>query len=667
MCGIAGFCGPDVRPEDARPLLERMIGTLAHRGPDGVGFHLGERAGLAHARLSVIDLVTGDQPMHNPRADAWVSFNGEIFNHLELRRELEAVGHHFRTRSDTEVILHLYDRYGDSFVEHLNGQFAIALWDGRRQRLVLARDRTGIRPLYLCHARGRTWFASEPKALLAVLPELRSLDPLGLAQTLTYWSTLEPRTVFAGMESLPPGCLMAIERNGARTTRRYWDWSFPPADQTRASRRPDSIAQAAAELRERLVEAVRLQLRADVPVAAYLSGGLDSAGIAALVQACTTNPLRTFSVAFHEREFDESRHQQQMVEHLGTAHTTLSCTTADIGDAFPRFVWHADAPVVRTAAVPLMLLSAAVRAHGFKVVLTGEGADEVFGGYDLFKEAKIRRFWASQPGSRLRPLLLGRLYGYLRHSPVEHPELARAFFSQGLEHIDRPVFAHVPRWSAGRRALGLLSPALKAELGDWDPLAMCEDQLPDGIMSWSGLARDQYVEARTLLAGYLLSSQGDRVAMANSVEGRYPYLDHHLVEFASRLPANWKIRGMTEKHLLRRALADLLPGDIAARTKQPYRAPDSASFFRNGVPLEYVAELMGPDRIRAAGYFDPTAVTRLFDKARRGGVSGFADNQAFVGVLSTMLLHHQQLEAGTRPPEGRDAHGQPSAAIALPD
>lgn len=668
MCGIAGFCGPDVRPDAARPLLERMIGALAHRGPDGLGFHADERVGLAHARLSVIDLVTGDQPLHNPRGDVWTVFNGEIFNYLELRRELEAVGHRFRTRSDTEVIVHLYDRYGDAFVDHLNGQFAIALWDVRRQRLVLARDRTGIRPLYLCHARGRTWFASEPKALLAVLPELRALDPMGLAQTLTYWSTLEPRTVFAGLESLPPGCLMTVERDGSKAVQRYWDWSFPPAADTRACLRPDDIDSAAGELRERLVDAVRLQLRADVPVAAYLSGGLDSAGIAALVRSCTPRSLRTFSVAFDDGEFDESAHQQEMVRHLGTEHTTLHCTRADIGEAFPRLVWHTDAPVLRTAAVPLMLLSAAVRAHGFKVALSGEGADEVFGGYDLFKEAKIRRFWARQPGSQLRPRLLGRLYGYLRHSPVAHPEFARAFFAQGLEHIDRPVFAHVPRWSAGRRALGLLSPALKAELGDWDALSACEDQLPGAIMSWSGLARDQYVEARTLLAGYLLSSQGDRVAMANSVEGRYPFLDHHLIEYASRLPAHWKIRGMTEKHLLRRALAGLLPAGIANRPKQPYRAPDSASFFRDGKPLDYVAELMGPDRIRSAGYFDPQAVTRLFDKARRGATPGFADNQAFVGVLSTMLLHHQQLQANEQPPAAaRTGDGQPATATALSD
>ena len=273
------------------------------------------------------------------------------------------------------------------------------------------------------------------------------------------------------------------------------------------------------------------------------------------------------------------------------------------------------------------------------MVLTGEGADEVFGGYDLFKEAKVRRFWARQPGSRLRPKLLERLYGYLPNSPVRNPAFAQSFFGQGMEHIGRPVFAHLPRWATSQRALALLSPDLRAEFAGWDAAAHYERTLPRGIDRWSGLARDQYVEAKSLLAGYLLSSQGDRVAMANSIEGRFPYLDHRVVEFASRLPASWKIRGMTEKWLLRRALAGLLPADIATRTKQPYRAPDSRSFFFDGEPLDYVAELMGHDRIREAGYFDPHAVGRLFEKCRAGRATGFADNQAFVGVLSTMLVH----------------------------
>ena len=640
MCGIAGFAGPDVMADAARPLLARMIHTLHHRGPDGYGFHAAPGIGLAHARLSIIDLATGDQPIHNPSRTVWTVFNGEIFNYLELRRELEAEGRVFYTHSDTEVIVHLYDRDGDAFVEHLNGQFAIALWDDARQRLVLARDRAGIRPLYLARAHDRLWFGSEPKALLAALPQLATIDPLGLAEALSTWSPIEPHTLFAGIESLPPGHVLVREADGREALRQYWDWTFPPAEDTRASAYGRSPAQAAAELRELLVDAVRLQLRADVPVGAYLSGGLDSSGIVAMIRGFTDTPVRTFSVAFEDGEFDESEHQQAMVRHLGTDHTTLRVTRRAIGEAFPTFVRHAEVPVLRTAPVPMMLLSASVRAHGYKVVLTGEGADEVFGGYDLFKEAKVRRFWARQPGSRLRPRLLERLYGYLPNSPVRNPAFAQSFFGQGMEHLGRPVFAHAPRWMTSQRALGLLSPELRATLGGFDPLAAFEATLPPQIGTWSPLAQDQYVEAKSLLAGYLLAAQGDRVAMANSLEGRVPYLDHRVIEFANRLPPSYKIRGLTEKHVLRQALADLLPPDIATRTKQPYRAPDSSSFFVDGEPLDYVADLMGAERVRDAGLFDAAAVGRLLDKARAGRVTGFADNQAFVGVLSTMLVHH---------------------------
>ena len=645
VCGIAGFGGPDVRPDTARPLLRRMIQTLAHRGPDGYGFHAEDGIGLAHARLSIIDLATGDQPIRNPRGTVWTVFNGEIFNYVELRRELEAEGRVFYTQSDTEVIVHLYDRDGDRFVERLNGQFAIALWDGERRRLVLARDRAGIRPLYLAREAGRLWFASETKALIAVLPQCATLDPHGLAETFATWSPIEPHTVYRGIESLPPGHLLTIEYDGRDTLRRYWDWTFPDAAETAPARYPSTVDIAAAELRELLIDAVRLQLRADVPVGAYLSGGLDSSGIVAMIRGFTDTPVRTFSVAFEDGEFDESAHQMAMVRHLGTDHTTLRCTRRDIGEAFPRLIRHTETPVLRTAPVPLMLLAGSVREHGYKVVLTGEGADEVFGGYDLFKEAKIRRFWARQPASIFRPRLLERLYAYLPHSPVRNPAFAQTFFGQGMQHLRRPIFAHVPRWITSQRALGLLSADARAEIGAFDPMDAFEATLPPNIRDWSPLAQDQYVEAKSLLAGYLLSSQGDRVAMANSIEGRFPYLDHRVIEFANRLPPSFKIRGMTEKYLLRRALADLLPDDIVQRTKQPYRAPDSSSFFFDGEPLDYVADLMSEASLRAAGWFDAAAVGRLFEKCRAGRATGFADNQAFVGVLSTMLLDRQLREA----------------------
>jgi len=636
MCGIAGFLGPPDAPAAAQATLQRMIRTLHHRGPDGYGFHVDGGAGLAHARLAVIDLATGAQPIANERRNVWTVFNGEIFNYRSLRAELQRRGHRFATASDTEVIVHLYEEHGDRFVEHLNGQFAIALWDAERQRLVLARDRCGVRPLYHVRAGGRHWFASEIKALLAVRPELARLDPQGLAQAFTFWGPIEPGSVFAGVECLPPGHLLAIEGDGRETLSRYWDWSFP--EQGAPQRRWQSVEQAAGELRELLADAVRLRLQADVPLGAYLSGGLDSSAVVALMREAGAASTRTFSIAFDEAEFDESAHQQAMVRHLGCEHTTLHCTRRAIGEAFPQLIRHAEAPVLRTAGVPLMLLAQQVRQAGYTVVLTGEGADEVFGGYDLFKEAKVRRFWARQPDSRFRPLLLGRLYGYLGNSPVRHAALAQSFFGRGMEGIDRPVFAHVPRWTSSRHALRFLAPELRAGIDGWDPLAWYEQRLPPAIARWSPLARDQYVEAKTLLAAYLLPSQGDRPAMAHSIEGRFPFLDHRVVEFANALPAHWKIRGMTEKYLLRKALAGLLPADILARTKQPYRAPDQSSFFVDGEPLDYVADLLSAERIRAAGWFDAAAVGRLFEKCRHGRAIGFADNQAFVGILSTMLI-----------------------------
>lgn len=390
MCGIAGIVslqqGRPPQPDE----LAAMVQALQHRGPDGNGTHIDGNVGFAHARLSIIDLAGGHQPIHNETRDVWITFNGEIFNHIELRRDLERRGHAFYTHSDTEVIVHLYEQHGDDFVQHLNGQFAIALWDARAKRLVLARDRTGIRPLFHATVNGRLLFASEAKALFAVQGVPRRLDPLALAEVFTFWAPVGSRSVFEGVQSLPPGHIMVMQ-GGKTSTRCYWDWDFPTEPIDEGGR---SAGDYADELRELMIDAVRLQLRADVPVGAYLSGGLDSSIITSLIHNFTDTPLRTFSVTFEDDEFDESAHQQQLVDYLGTQHSQVRCTRADIAAAFPRALWHAEAPILRTAPTPLMLLSASVHEQGYKVVLTGEGADEVFGGYDIFKEARVRRFMA---------------------------------------------------------------------------------------------------------------------------------------------------------------------------------------------------------------------------------------------------------------------------------
>jgi asparagine synthase (glutamine-hydrolysing) len=636
MCGIAGIMALDSGRPPERIEVEAMIDRLHHRGPDEKGIFNGEGVALAHARLSIIDLTSGQQPIHSEERDVWVVFNGEIFNYLELRRTLEEQGHCFYTRSDTEVIVHLYEQHGERFVDHLNGQFAIALWDVRKRCLILARDRTGIRPLFYTETQGRFLFASEVKALFA-LPEVhRSIDPRALAEICTYWATLAPRTAFKGIQAVPPGHIMVVD-NGVSRVKCYWDWSFPES----LGDRRRSEADYAEELRSLLIDAVRLQLRSDVPVGAYLSGGLDSSIIASLVRNYSDSPLRTFSLTFDDAEFDESNYQEEMATFLGTEHTSLRCTRADIAAAFPRTIFHTESPIVRTAPTPLMLLSGHVRAAGYKVVLTGEGADEVFGGYDLFKEAKIRRFWARSPDSRLRPRILERLYPYLKNSPATGRAFTQAFFKEGIEFSEKAYFAHIPRWTTTGRIAQFFSDQLRESIGDWDPYAAILPTLPKDIMHWMPLGRDQYVEAHTLMSGYLLSSQGDRVAMANSIEGRVPFLDHRLIEFANQLPPQLKLHGLTEKYLLKKSMAGLLPATVLKRTKQPYRAPDSQSFFEAGKPVGYVEDLFSPAKISAAGYFDAVATGKLYRKCRNGKVIGFADNMAFVAILSTMLLHEQ--------------------------
>jgi asparagine synthase (glutamine-hydrolysing) len=634
MCGIAGIFS--LNPAAAAPertALAAMVQTLQHRGPDAQSLWCQPPIGLAHARLSIIDVAGGQQPIHNEDQTVWVIFNGEIFNYIELRAELEQAGHRFYTQSDTEVLVHLYEQYGDDFVQHLNGQFALALWDQTRARLLLARDRTGIRPLFHTVHQGQFLFASEVKALFAVPGVPRQIDPLALHEIFTFWSPLANRSVFAGIESLPPGHRMVIEHGRIRTER-YWDWSFPPHPVSDHRSLPD----LAEELRALLIDAVRLQLRSDVPVGAYLSGGLDSAIIASLIRHHTDVPLRTFSLTFEDDEFDESAHQRELSRYLGVPHESVRCSRSDIATHFSRTLWHTESPIVRTAPTPLLLLSQFVREQGVKVVLTGEGADEVFGGYDIFKEARVRRFMARNPDSSWRSALLSRLYPYLKHSPMAGRALAQSFFQAGASDPHAPYFSHTPRWTTTGRMFQYFSPELRRAGAHWSAYPAIEAALPSGIAAWSPLAQGQYLEAHTLLSGYLLSSQGDRMASANSVEGRMPFLDHRVIAFASQLPDRYKLMGLQEKYLLKHAMQGLLPDSIRSRTKQPYRAPDSASFFANAQPTPETAELLSPSRITSSGYFNPASVSKLLEKCRTGRAIGFGDNMAFIGILSTMWI-----------------------------
>ena len=629
MCGFSGYLG-SIR--DGRVLLERMTAAIAHRGPDEHGIFTTPEAGLGHVRLSIVGLGDGQQPMSDASGDLTIAFNGEIFNYVELRDELRARGRRFRTSSDTEVILHLYEEMGENCVSVLNGDFAFALWDARRRRMMLARDRMGVRPLFHTMHGGTLYFASEIKALLEVPGLSAALDPIALDQIFTLWAPIAPRTPFRDIHELEPAHVMIADQSGV-TTRAYWRLQYPDRDQPPAY---TDERQAAEELRALLTDATRIRMRADVPVGAYLSGGLDSSIVSALAAGMTQQGLRTFSVTFDSAEHDESAFQEEMATALGTRHGAVACRGGDIARVFPDVIRFTERPVIRTAPAPLYQLSGLVREAGLKVVLTGEGADEVFAGYDIFKEARVRRFCGRQPGSHIRPHLFRKLYPYLPGLKQQSAEYLAAFFGAGDVALDDPLFSHRPRLKGTAATKMFFSGDLRAELEGYDAADELMSRLPGDFARWHTLHLAQYIEARFLLPGYILSSQGDRMAMAHGIEGRFPFLDHRLVEFAAGLPPEMKLKGLTEKHILREATKDLLPPAIGKRTKQPYRAPDSHAFSGAG-ELDYVREAMSEDAIAAGGLFNARAVAKLHEKCRSRPASGFRDNAAFVGILSTQL------------------------------
>ncbi len=656
MCGFAGFLGfgsASGKGPPNRELLAEMADRIAHRGPDDAGIFTSGRLGIAHRRLSIIDAATGAQPMCSADKRHAIVYNGEIFNYIELRRDLQRRGVRFRTASDTEVVLELYRTFGLDGIGMLNGQFAFAIWDADENALHLVRDRVGICPLFYTVQPDGIVFASEVKALLPALPQAPSLSADALDECFTFWAPLSPGTIFDGIERVSPGEILTVSDDRV-TARRYWQWPVPDGDYA-----PGPVDELAGELHDLLVDATRIRLRADVPVAAYLSGGLDSSAIASLVLNHTDNALRTFSLSFADRDFDESRYQRMLVDHARVNHGTLRVTQDDIVARLAQTVWHAESPILRTAPVPMGLLSGFVRDFGYKVVLTGEGADEVLGGYDIFKEMKARLFWARRPDSRCRPMLLRRLYPYLELPRGQGADYLKAFFGGGLDDPGGPVFSHLPRWTSTARARRFFSNDLLAQTSR-PAIDRYVESLPARVLATDPFNRAQYIEATTLMNDFLLSSQGDRMLMMNSVEGRFPFLDHRVIEFAATVPPAVKMKVLNEKYLLKKAVGRYLPPGIVARHKQPYRAP-GIRFDAIVAGESPVAEFLSERAIRDAGYFDAGKVAHLRRKAAAGRRLTTSESQALTGILTTQILHDQFSRRGTSHYE-YDRHAQGHAA-----
>ncbi len=633
MCGIAGIFDPDPTFMVDIHHLQSMTRALSYRGPDDEGYYLNNGVGLGQRRLSIIDVAGGKQPMCNEDGSVWVVFNGEIFNYLELMALLKSKGHHFNSRCDTEVLVHLYEEYGERFATHLNGQFAIALWDNRKHSLLLVRDRVGIRPLYYTRtSNGVFLFGSEIKSIFCH-PEVRpELDFTGLEQVFTLWVPVPPRTVFKGITELKPGHILKVTAQ-TQSLNCYWRLSFPEKNQY--DEKPPEYYEK--KLQELLYDAVTLRLRSDVTVAAYLSGGLDSSIISALVKKYHNRDLITFSVSFNDSAFDERSYQNAMVEFLGTDHRNIEVGYQDIGEAYSEVIWHSETPMIRTAPAPLFALSKLVYDNQIKVVLTGEGADEIFGGYNIFKENSIRRFWAKDPSSRIRPALLSRLYPYINTD--KDNRFWQSFFKRQLTDISNPFYSHLIRWSNTSRIKNFFAQKYRDMLNIQNVYEELNNFIDPQIRNWDPLCQAQYLEISLFMSGYLLSSQGDRMMMGHSVEGRFPFLDYRIIEFASSIPPRYKLNVLNEKYILKKAFSELIPPQVLKRPKQPYRAPISPCFSQS---TNNLASLMWEDdALQCSGLFDAGPVRLLRQKANSTNSRlSEVDEMAVAAIISTQLLYH---------------------------
>jgi asparagine synthase (glutamine-hydrolysing) len=638
MCGIAGYIGG--KREEKPTHLKRMLSCLKHRGPDEMGYYYDSRVALANARLAIVDLKGGHQPMSAQSERYWIVFNGEIFNYVELRQQLQKEGVAFTDSSDTQVLLHAVIHWGIAdAIERFNGQFAFAIYDKQAGSVTFGRDRWGERPLYLYQQNGLLAFASEIRAL-AALPEITlKLDAKNIARLARLWVPMPDATVFVNITQLPPSHY-AIYENGTLSITRYTDKPFQPASL------PKNEAEAIEAVKAELTNAVKLRLRSDVEVALYLSGGLDSTITSALGQQLSAGKLRSFSVGFEDAGFDETEYQLEAAKRLGTKHDALRITHADIRTHLPDVVKHAETILFRTAPVPLYLLAKRVHETGIKVVLTGEGSDEIFYGYDIFKEAWFLDQFDSFADDTARAEALGKLYPYLPHFNQRESLALLPFYRNAASRKDVFSQAHLPRITNGTMAASLFSDSGSED----DAITTLEKavlQIVPNAKTLSPVARSVWAERLTLMHGYLLSSQGDRMSSAHSLEGRYPFLDPAVVALAERLPEQMKLKdGLNEKHILKQAFGALIPESITKRPKQPYRAPGSAALRKGG--NDWVDALLN-DGIAKSSVLNSESANRIVDQIHRAAPERISPklDTAYVTLLSTLLLEDQFIHSRT--------------------
>ncbi len=604
MCGITGVFRYDPDTRRSAPPLERgrlaqMCRTLTHRGPDDEGTHLEKHLGLAMRRLAIIDPAGGKQPLYSERHDTVVVCNGEIYNFRQLREQLRAAGHRFTTNSDCEVLVHLYEAHGLGMLSRLRGMFAFALWDARRERLLLARDRIGIKPLYVADHEGALVFGSELKAVAASGLIPREVDPAGLHHYLSLNYVPAPFSMLRGVTQLMPGEYLLCDENGP-TRRSYWDLSF--------SQEAGSEGEWVRRIRDKLAECVQGHLVSDVPFGAFLSGGIDSSAIVALMAGLCDEPVRTFSIDFNERSYSEAPFARQIAERYGCQHREV-VAEAKAAELLDDLTWYADDPLADSSALPVYMIAEQAKRH-VSMVLTGDGGDEVFAGYETYNAYFVREIYRRVP-RLLRQKLVRRLVERLPVSltKVSFDYKAKRFVSGAELDAEeshfwwRAIFSEEEKLSlysdSFRQQLALDSPGATAEL-----YRRCfADSRTD-----DPLARMLYVDTRLYLPADMLVKV-DRMTMANGLEARVPFLDHELVELAAQAPSTLKLKGQRKKHLLKEAVSDLLPREIIDRKKAGFNVPVNA--WLAGELQETMTEILDPEVVEASGFFRAEAIARL--------------------------------------------------------
>ncbi|HVS36096.1 MAG TPA: asparagine synthase (glutamine-hydrolyzing) [Gemmataceae bacterium] len=665
MCGIAGIIdlSGKRRPTPAGA-IRAMADAIIHRGPDEDGYL--ERPGLAFAsrRLSIVGLSDGRQPIFNEDRSVAVVFNGELFDYPEMKAELEARGHRFATHCDTEIIPHRWEDHQDGMFEHLRGQYAVALWDEKRRRVVLGRDRVGICPLYWTRQASPEgeWllFASEIKALLASAMVETRPDPLGINHLFTFLALPGPVSCFQGIQALTPGHYLSIQLGGdgesARVEdRTYWRLDFPDWGQEYSA---SSLTALSDEFEGLLLDAVKRRLRADVPVVSYISGGVDSSIVVAMSSKVRGEPIASFTISIEDHKLNEVDQAQVTARHVGTKPIIVKVGPDEVLNTYPRLIRAAEGPVVDTSCTALLLLAQEVHAHNYKVALTGEGADEWLAGYSWHKVNRLFGFLDCIPGVRLSGAARGMMMAMLSAPPLTQEYMDRADRAVG-GHNGWHDFYTLMTLNKGR----FYSPWMLEATKDHVPFEDLGFE-PERMRRWHPLNRELCVSGRCHLPGLLLNAKGDRVAMHSSVETRYPFLDEAVVAFLAKVDPRWKLHGFREKYLLRKTAERWLPHEVAWRPKGMFRAPFD-SFHLEQAPA-FVNQLLSEESLRKTGYFDPQTVEhyrRHYRRLRVGGLARASVEMGLVAVTATQMWHQTFFGGGLADlPTFRTAGGEERAA-----